>query len=614
VFIRISRLPRILFRLVLPVCITFLLIACGGGGGSSGGGGNIDIITITGLAMKGPVKFAAVIIYVLNSDGSKGDVLGTAQTSILGNISFVTLDSTPTGFVLVEVSGGSYADEALGIDDAFSADSILSTVFADLPTDVNLVAVTPLTSMVAARVRALAATGVPMQIAIDSSNIAVGQQFGVDNVGSLFPTNAADINVERVGKTTRAQRNYGLVLGGISELARSLGIKTIDLAKALEQDIANDGLLDGLDDGAAITVPLRAGGNVALNASAGTTGLQTALNTFVASKNNKTNLIQHYVSTAAVPVGLTSGSSLSITSTTLPAWTEGENGSATLTAIGGTPPYTWAVTTGSLPAWLSMSTAGVFSGTPPLLGLSTSMTVSAPFTVTLTDSADPPQTRDLQLSVTVVKAPPTVSLLTFTAPVEGELYSQQLIQGSGGSGPYYYTLETAGGFPPLGLALSPDGFLSGTPSSSGTSDFSVCAVDQVGSSTCQNISMTVQPGAAVDPTASFNGNWSGPATQTDAACDYSGAMIMVLAQSGSSLSGTIALNLTLVADKMGFCSATSTGPASPLSGSVIGSSFSFNVTGISFNGEGSLSGGTLSGTTTVSGAGITTTGVFSLTK
>jgi hypothetical protein len=35
VFIRISRLPRILYRLVLPVCITFLLIACGGGGGSS---------------------------------------------------------------------------------------------------------------------------------------------------------------------------------------------------------------------------------------------------------------------------------------------------------------------------------------------------------------------------------------------------------------------------------------------------------------------------------------------------------------------------------------------------------------------------------------------------
>lgn len=56
---------------------------------------------------------------------------------------------------------------------------------------------------------------------------------------------------------------------------------------------------------------------------------------------------------------------LTITTTSLPGATQNVAYSATLTATGGTPPYTWSVASGSLPAGLSLApSTGVISGTP----------------------------------------------------------------------------------------------------------------------------------------------------------------------------------------------------------------------------------------------------------
>jgi hypothetical protein len=64
---------------------------------------------------------------------------------------------------------------------------------------------------------------------------------------------------------------------------------------------------------------------------------------------------------------------------TLPAETVGASYSQTLTASGGTAPYTFAVTAGSLPKGLTLSAGGVLSGTPTAAGTSS-------FTVTATDT------------------------------------------------------------------------------------------------------------------------------------------------------------------------------------------------------------------------------------
>src|SRR6185437_3908556 len=85
---------------------------------------------------------------------------------------------------------------------------------------------------------------------------------------------------------------------------------------------------------------------------------------------------------------------LTITTTTLPAASVGTAYSQTLAATGGTGAgYTWSVSSGSLPAWASLSAGGVISGTP-----SGSGTVS--FTVQVTDSGSNTDTQALSINTT----------------------------------------------------------------------------------------------------------------------------------------------------------------------------------------------------------------------
>ncbi len=57
--------------------------------------------------------------------------------------------------------------------------------------------------------------------------------------------------------------------------------------------------------------------------------------------------------------------------------------------------------------------------------------------------------------------------------------------------PYHYQLDTAGGFPPFGLVLSPSGSLSGTPTAQGTRSFRVCVVDTAGNFDCPTVTVVV---------------------------------------------------------------------------------------------------------------------------
>jgi hypothetical protein len=68
------------------------------------------------------------------------------------------------------------------------------------------------------------------------------------------------------------------------------------------------------------------------------------------------------------PVATTSNYPLIITTQSLPAATVGVPYNATLTAAGGIPPYTWTIISGALPPGLSLSSAGVISGTPTSAG------------------------------------------------------------------------------------------------------------------------------------------------------------------------------------------------------------------------------------------------------
>jgi len=94
------------------------------------------------------------------------------------------------------------------------------------------------------------------------------------------------------------------------------------------------------------------------------------------------------------------GAPLSITTASLPGGTQGTAYNQTITAGGGTTPYSWILASGSsLPAGLTLSTGGVISGTPTATGTTS-------FTVKVTDSSSPVQTAQATLSITIATSAP----------------------------------------------------------------------------------------------------------------------------------------------------------------------------------------------------------------
>ncbi len=81
------------------------------------------------------------------------------------------------------------------------------------------------------------------------------------------------------------------------------------------------------------------------------------------------------------------------TRSTLPSGTVGAGYSQTLTATGGTMPYTWALVSGSLPAQLALSPGGVISGKP-------SSATTANFTIRVTGNDTLSSTANFTLKIT----------------------------------------------------------------------------------------------------------------------------------------------------------------------------------------------------------------------
>src|ERR1035437_6047437 len=96
---------------------------------------------------------------------------------------------------------------------------------------------------------------------------------------------------------------------------------------------------------------------------------------------------------------------LQITTSSLPAGTVGVAYSQALSASGGSPPYSWAVASGALPAGLSLSAGGPLSGTPGTAG-------SSGFTVRVRDSAAASATAALSLTIN----PPALRITTTSLP------------------------------------------------------------------------------------------------------------------------------------------------------------------------------------------------------
>ncbi len=179
---------------------------------------------------------------------------------------------------------------------------------------------------------------------------------------------------------------------------------------------------------------------------------------------------------AAVPLQITSP-------VTMASGTLGTPYTSAFTATGGTPPYTWA---GGPRFGLSMSSNGVYSGTPNAAGSST-------FVLCVNDSQGAQFCNGTPESITVLPSTSTTSLAITTTNLPSGLVQapyQGTLIASGGTVPYTWSV-TSGTLPTLLALLASTGQISGTPSTAGTSNLTFQVRDSAGASASASLPITI---------------------------------------------------------------------------------------------------------------------------
>jgi len=258
---------------------------------------------------------------------------------------------------------------------------------------------------------------------------------------------------------------------------------------------------------------------------------------------------------AATVVSITvSPPTLSLTATPLAAGTAGSSYQQTLSTTGGAAPYRYQAL-GGLPAGITLSATGEFSGTPTTAG---SYTILVQVTDSSTGTGPFTSTR----SYTLVIAAPQIAftLPSLPQPFTAASYNQRL-QVSGGVAPY--TFAVTGGVLPGGLTLASDGLLSGMATAAGSHAFDVTVTDANGFTARQSYTLVVIEALqqidtfVANPTAptysvdgrfsvSASGGASGNpvvfATTTPAVCRVDDSSVLMLAAGRCSLTANQAGN------------------------------------------------------------------------
>jgi hypothetical protein len=173
----------------------------------------------------------------------------------------------------------------------------------------------------------------------------------------------------------------------------------------------------------------------------------------------------------AISIGNSGVSTLQISTTDLPSGSVRSSYTATLSASGGTAPYTWSVSSGDLPTGLTLKSSGAISGVPTTAG-------QASFVVQVADSSSPTATAKASMAISIANTSTVTSLQISSAALPAGVaqisYTANL-SASGGTAPYTWSIVS--GALPAGLTLNSLGSITGVPSATGQASFTVEAMD-----------------------------------------------------------------------------------------------------------------------------------------
>lgn len=265
------------------------IAGCGGGGGD---GAAADIVgtggtgVISGSVVKGPVANATVTAFAL-SNGQAGAQIGTATTDANG--SFAMNIGSYAGPVMLRASGGSYRDEASGQTMPMGAGDIMTAAMPSMAAGTTVtMQLTPVTAMAQAMAQRM--QGGMTGANIVAANAAMGAYFGVGDILHVPPMNPL-VAGSGAGASQDA-RNYGMTLAAMSQYARSAGMSTSSAVVTAMMDDASDGTMDGAAAGMKIQMGMGGmmGGSSMMPAGAGSSGLASAMTSYMNSSANKSGL------------------------------------------------------------------------------------------------------------------------------------------------------------------------------------------------------------------------------------------------------------------------------------------------------------------------------------
>jgi hypothetical protein len=148
------------------------------------------------------------------------------------------------------------------------------------------------------------------------------------------------------------------------------------------------------------------------------------------------------------------GSAPTITTASLPDARVGIFYAVRLQATGSPDTFTWSITSGNKPAWLSLSSVGDLTGTPQLGDVTAGITLG----FSCSNGVAPNATANLNLAVVTIA--PAITPLVLQPGVVGVPYERQLLATGA---PPTFTWSITSGNKPSWLSLSAGGMLSGTP-------------------------------------------------------------------------------------------------------------------------------------------------------
>ncbi len=204
-------------------------------------------------------------------------------------------------------------------------------------------------------------------------------------------------------------------------------------------------------------------------------GSYTATGTTTVSATETAMVVAYKTSGALVAPAITSANATS--------FAVGTAGTFTVTATG-TPAPTFSET-GALPGGVTLSSAGILSGTP-----AAGSAGAYPITITAQNSVSPNATQSFTLTVGQAAAITSANNATFTAGTSGTF----TVTATGTPAP---TLSETGALP-TGVTFTPaTGVLTGTPTVGGTYAITFTAANGVGTNATQSFTLTVNQAPAI---------------------------------------------------------------------------------------------------------------------